>query len=99
MLEVGRWALDVRRRSSGGVPSVVGADLDHGGEDVVDAVQQLADLLLALGCGDNLKASPDAAGDAPDTTALRHCIDSPGTIVQVPTNQLPCDLLPPGFGP
>ncbi len=32
-MEVGRWKLN--RRSVGGVPAVVFADLDHGGEDVV----------------------------------------------------------------
>lgn len=56
--------------------------------------------VLALGCGDNLKTAPDASStpDAPSSNALRHCLDSPETIVLAPSNQLPCDLLPPGFG-
>lgn len=60
-------------------------------------------LVLACACGDNLKARPDAQGDpridAPTSTELKHCLDSPQTIVLPPSGQLPCDLLPPGFGP
>jgi len=52
-------------------------------------------------CGDNLKAKDDAGviDAAPDATQpLRHCLDSPTEIVRPPSGQLPCDLLPPGFG-
>lgn len=62
-------------------------------------------LLLVAGlaaCGDNLKAKDDAgvtADAAPDATQpLGHCLDSPTEIVRPPNGQLPCDLLPPGFG-
>ncbi|HEX5061032.1 MAG TPA: hypothetical protein VFV99_16810 [Kofleriaceae bacterium] len=51
-------------------------------------------------CGDNLKAKDDAgvSDAAPDAQALRHCLDRPTEIVRPPNGQLPCDLLPPGFG-
>ena len=53
------------------------------------------------GCGDNLAARRDAGSDAaPDgNQVLKHCIDNPTQLVQPPNGQLPCDLLPPGFGP
>lgn len=54
--------------------------------------------LALLGCGDNLKARPDAQSPTDASTALRHCLDSPWTIALPPSGQLPCDLLPPGFG-
>jgi hypothetical protein len=68
-------------------------------------------VLLALAaCGDNVKPSPaegDAAPDgdaaAPETDAglpegLRNCLDTPTMLPPPPGDQLPCDLVPPGFG-
>jgi hypothetical protein len=51
-------------------------------------------------CGDNLPARHDAGpADAPDASeALKHCLDHPSNMVKPPNGQLPCDLLPPGFG-
>lgn len=56
-------------------------------------------IALLAACGDNEKGRQDAgdAGvDAP--TALRHCLDEREALMQPPNGQLPCDLLPPGFG-
>jgi hypothetical protein len=64
-------------------------------------------LLFALAaCGDNLPPLPadddpdhDAAPEPPDAGgALAPCIDRPTDLARPPTGQLPCDLLPPGFG-
>ncbi|HEY5920820.1 MAG TPA: hypothetical protein VIV11_04080 [Kofleriaceae bacterium] len=60
-------------------------------------------LVVALAaCGDNKPARDDAGtgdGSMPDATQpLRHCLDHPTNLVKPPTGQLPCDLLPPGFG-
>ena len=53
-------------------------------------------------CGDNSKGRHDAgAGDAatPDAMqSLQHCLDDRAALVRPPDGQLPCDLLPPGFG-
>jgi hypothetical protein len=52
-------------------------------------------------CGDNVKARDDAGVDAatPDASQpLQHCLDNPAQMVRPPNGQLPCDLLPPGFG-
>ena len=64
----------------------------------------LAALALTAACGDN-KAAPedappasDAGIDAP-STALAACLDQPTELARPPTGQLPCELLPPGFGP
>jgi hypothetical protein len=59
--------------------------------------------LAVAGCGDNIGApSRDDAGAAdaaPDAAqGLQHCLDVPTQIVKPPNGQLPCDLLPPGFG-
>jgi hypothetical protein len=56
----------------------------------------------ALGCGDNKAARhdgglDDAGVDAPPN-ALRHCNDATTELTRPPTERLPCDLLPPGFG-
>ena len=61
-------------------------------------------LLLALGaCGDNVRVVPkDAAPDTPpiDASAQKACLDQPTDLPRPPsaTGQLPCELLPPGFG-
>ena len=59
-------------------------------------------LLLALGaCGDNVRVVPkDAALDAApiDASALEACLDRPTDLPRPPSGQLPCELLPPGFG-
>jgi hypothetical protein len=60
-------------------------------------------LLLALvACGDNTRVVPkDAAPDAPPDateTALKPCLDQPTDLPRPPSGQLPCELLPPGFG-
>lgn len=63
-------------------------------------------LLLALlvGCGDNRAGNVrddagvgDAGTDAP-SGALAPCLDRPTDLPTAPRDQLPCDLLPPGFG-
>jgi hypothetical protein len=58
--------------------------------------------VVSLGaCGDNLKARQDGGVSdvSPDATqALKHCLDHPSDMVKPPTGQLPCELLPPGFG-
>jgi hypothetical protein len=65
-------------------------------------------LIAALGaCGDNLKAPRDAGGDAAPVDAsadaapqaLGPCLDRPTDLARPPANQLPCELLPPGFHP
>ena len=53
-------------------------------------------------CGDNLPArgdsgADDAGVDAPQ--ALKHCLDERAALATPPSGMLPCDLLPPGFGP
>jgi hypothetical protein len=66
----------------------------------------LAVLGLA-GCGDNhVRPPPDARPDEPDAAdepdagpeVLGPCLDRPTDLPRPPTGQLPCDLLPPGFG-
>jgi hypothetical protein len=65
----------------------------------------LAIVVLALlgACGDNLGARKDAgAGDAgidAPSQALKHCLDERAALATPPSGKLPCDLLPPGFGP
>jgi hypothetical protein len=59
--------------------------------------------LALAGCGDNLPPLPaddhDAAPEPPDAGgALAPCLDRPSDLARPPTGQLPCDLLPPGFG-
>lgn len=55
---------------------------------------------MSVGCGDNQKSQPDAGMGNGDDAAmpLAHCLDSPEQVVLPPSGQLPCDLLPPGFG-
>jgi hypothetical protein len=57
-------------------------------------------VLVLVGCFDRgtVPLRDDAAIDAaPDaSSALGHCLDSPEA--KPPNGQLPCDLLPPGFG-
>ena len=59
-------------------------------------------LLIAClaACGDNLAARHDAGpSDASDAAQpLQHCLESPTQMVRPPNGQLPCDMLPPGFG-
>ncbi|MDB4962686.1 MAG: hypothetical protein JWP01_2685 [Myxococcales bacterium] len=61
--------------------------------------------LLAGACGDNLTAPKDAAPaeDAPSSDAgpqsIFPCLERPTDLPRVPTGQLPCELLPPGFIP
>ena len=60
-------------------------------------------LALALvACGDNTRVTPkDDAGisdAAPDSGALKACLDQPTALPRPPSGQLPCELLPPGFG-
>jgi hypothetical protein len=72
----------------------------------------VAGLALA-GCGDNhdpgtddavdhdAGAEPADAADDHDAAppAVGPCLDRPTDLARPPTGQLPCDLLPPGFGP
>ena len=59
-------------------------------------------LIVALAaCGDNKPARDDAGSDGamPDAVQpLQHCLDHPTNLAKPPTGQLPCELLPPGFG-
>lgn len=60
-------------------------------------------LCVALAaCGDNHRAGPaddhDAGVDAAPA-ALGACLDRPTELALAPTGGLPCELLPPGFGP
>ncbi len=73
-----------------------------------------AGLVTTTGCGDNMPSVPgdDAAAavtdaapvaDAPtdagtDAAAIGPCLDRPTDLPRPPTGQLPCELLPPGFG-
>lgn len=57
--------------------------------------------LAALGgsCGDNQKVPPpDDPGDGSGSGALAACLDRPTELPRPPSAQLPCELLPPGFG-
>ncbi len=61
--------------------------------------------MLATACGDNRGAPKDDAGvgeDAaipPDGAAARTaCVDRPTDLSVAPPGELPCELLPPGFG-
>jgi hypothetical protein len=61
----------------------------------------LAAVAMTAACGDNKAAPEDAApppGDAAPT-ALQACLDQSTELSRPPTGQLPCELLPPGFGP
>lgn len=68
-------------------------------------VPWLAALALAA-CGDNrLRPPADAGPEDPDAgeedagvEVLAPCLDRPTDLARPPTGQLPCDLLPPGFG-
>jgi hypothetical protein len=61
--------------------------------------------VLATACGDNRATPRDAAPgeDAPaipDAAVKRAaCVDRPTDLPVAPTGELPCELLPPGFGP
>lgn len=33
----------------------------------------------------------------PDGGPYAHCLDGPGQVATAPGNELPCELLPPGF--
>lgn len=57
-------------------------------------------ITLLAACGDNLEARHDAGSDGGSDApqALRHCLDERAALLQPPNGQLPCDLLPPGFG-
>lgn len=57
-------------------------------------------LALIAACGDNQKARDDAGSDAgvDAPQGLKHCLDEREALLQPPNGQLPCDLLPPGFG-
>lgn len=60
-------------------------------------------LLLVAGCGDNVApVVPDDAGPLPVPDAavqpLAACLERPTDLARPPTGQLPCELLPPGFG-
>lgn len=65
-------------------------------------MRALVTLALALlACGDNVREVPkDAAPDTPPTDAspLKACLDQPTDLPRPPSGQLPCELLPPGFG-
>ncbi len=73
----------------------------------------LCALLAWAACGDNHSqaadddaaptsqdASPGDSDAGPDAgpQALRHCLASPNDLSRPPSDQLPCELLPPGFG-
>jgi hypothetical protein len=61
-------------------------------------------LLAAAGCGDNVVVAPaedaalpiDAGVDA--SPAVGPCLDRTTDLPRPPSGQLPCELLPPGFG-
>lgn len=60
-------------------------------------------LLLVSACGDNVApVVPDDAAPLPVPDAavqpLTACLDRPTDLARPPTGQLPCELLPPGFG-
>jgi hypothetical protein len=58
-------------------------------------------VLLAAACGDNKEATPkDAGADAAPDAAIPigGCLDQPTDLPRPPSGQLPCELLPPGFG-
>ena len=60
-------------------------------------------LVGLVGCGDNnVQPPPDARPDSPDAgevpEELAPCLDRPTDLPRPPSGQLPCDLLPPGFG-
>jgi hypothetical protein len=40
-----------------------------------------------------------SGGSATDGGALRPCLDRPDQLDRPPTDQLPCDLIPPSFAP
>lgn len=70
-------------------------------------VLALVAAIALAACGDDEHvggddaARPDAAVDAPPPDAppaLAPCLDRPGDLPRSPSGQLPCDLLPPGFG-
>lgn len=72
------------------------------------AVWLAASVSALAACGDNLPAADDPGGsmsdagpDEPSDAAvqtLTPCLDRPTDMQKPPTGQLPCDLLPPGFG-
>jgi hypothetical protein len=60
-------------------------------------------LLCLAACGDNIKPNPGNGDAAPadsdaGTGLLQHCLDQANTLAPAPGGQLPCDLVPPGFG-
>lgn len=57
-------------------------------------------VLFAAACGDNKDAPKDAGADATADAAvpLGACLDRPTDLPRAPAGQLPCELLPPGFG-
>jgi hypothetical protein len=65
-------------------------------------MRALVFIALIAACGDNKAAREDAGtGDAAvdaSSQGLKHCFDERAALVQPPNGQLPCDLLPPGFG-
>lgn len=67
---------------------------------LVIAMSALAGVVAA--CGDNLPGphqDPPMTIDAgPDQPANVACLDQPTEMARAPSNQLPCELLPPGFG-
>ena len=55
--------------------------------------------LFAAACGDNKDAPKDAGADASDAAIpVGGCLDQPTDLPRPPSGQLPCELLPPGFG-
>jgi hypothetical protein len=67
-------------------------------------MRAIALAVLLAACGDNNVPTPprqdDApvAPDSPVSPPKGHCIDRPDDLPLPPIdNQLPCDLLPPGF--
>jgi hypothetical protein len=61
-----------------------------------------AAVVLALGllaCGDNTRVTPKDDAAIPDApAALKACLEQPNALPRPPSGQLPCELLPPGFG-
>lgn len=65
-------------------------------------------ICLLGACGDDASTPADAAtpadGRTPDAAVpdggmpVSACLESPTDLPRPPTGQLPCDLLPPGFG-
>ena len=47
--------------------------------------------------GGNPDRSMDGAADAMPGAALTSCLDTPDELPRPPTEQLPCDLIPPGL--